>query len=520
MRRADSIAGGMGDREPRARRVPVGVFDVVGDLAGRSAANRRDCQRADEPFAEQEAAILGQGNAAGARGQHVAARRVVERSRCRAVSEVDAPDVERLPLARFAINDRLPGRREPRPANASAPEGELLECRRRLRPQQQEGDGRRLGDEHGGDQRRARPAADDGRRLERARRRGRITQLLQGEGEVAGRLETFFPVLFQAAEHDCRRRGRQSRIDGARVGRIVLQHRRHRLHRRRTVEGARAGEHLVEHGAERKDVGTVIHGRAENLFGRHVARGAADLPGTRLVDRVRLRFGAPLLLAQLGDAEIQQFHPPVAGDERVRRFDVAMPDAAPVRRVECLGDLHAVLDRLSIRDRPPVEACAQRFSFEHLGHEVGDSLRRTDVEHRNDVGMIQAAGGAGFAAEPRDALRVVGRAAEDLDGDVPAQPGIVRAIHFAHPSGAEQLDDLIRTKPAARRDGQRGLRRRGDRVSHCSPRLVAVVPARGCRLLAEPEDSACRHPPEAYLATRREHIVDLRIRTRCAYFAC
>ena len=72
--------------------------------------------------------------------------------------------------------------------------------------------------------------------------------------------------------------------------------------------------------------------------------------------------------------------------------------------------------------------------------------------------MIQAAGGAGFPAEPRNGLRVVRRVTEDFDRDVPAEPGIMGAIHLAHPSGAEQLDDLIRPQPAAGGDGQWSLR--------------------------------------------------------------
>ena len=136
-----------------------------------------------------------------------------------------------------------------------------------------------------------------------------------------------------------------------------------------------------------------------------------------------------------------------------------MPDTAPVRRVERLGDLHPVLDGLPVGQRAAVEPRAQRLAIEHLGDEIRDAVRRTDVEHRNDVGMIQAAGGARFAAEPR--ARFPGRSAvrrRNLHRHVAAEAGIMGAIDLAHPSGAEQLDDLIRPQPAARGDGQRSLR--------------------------------------------------------------
>ena len=224
------------------------------------------------------------------------------------------------------------------------------------------------------------------------------------------------------------------------------------------MKGPRAGEHLVEHRAEREDVGAVIHRPAEDLLGRHVAGRAADLSGARLVNRLRLRFGVFLLFAELGDAEIQQLDPPAAGDERIGRLDVAMPDAAAVRRVERLGHLHPVLDGLPVGQRAAVETRPQRLPLEHFGDKIRDAVRRTDVEHRHDVGMIQAAGGARFAAEPRHAFRVGRRPAEDLDRHVAAEAGIMGAIDLAHPSGAEHLDDLIRPQPAARGDGQWSLR--------------------------------------------------------------
>jgi hypothetical protein len=129
-----------------------------------------------------------------------------------------------------------------------------------------------------------------------------------------------------------------------------------------------------------------------------------------------------------------------------------------VRRVERLGHLHPVLDGLPVGQRAAVETRPQRLPLEHFGDKIRDAVRRTDVEHRHDVGMIEAAGGARFAAEPRHAFRVVCRPAEDLDRHVAAEAGIVGTIHLAHPPGAEQLDDLIRPQPAAGGDRERGVR--------------------------------------------------------------
>ena len=73
---------------------------------------------------------------------------------------------------------------------------------------------------------------------------------------------------------------------------------------------------------------------AEHLLGRHVAAGPADLPGLRALDRRVFRPDRHVGFAQLGDAEIEQLHAPIGSDERIRRFDVAVPDALRVRGVE------------------------------------------------------------------------------------------------------------------------------------------------------------------------------------------
>ena len=75
----------------------------------------------------------------------------------------------------------------------------------------------------------------------------------------------------------------------------------------------------------------------------------------------------------------------------------------------------------------------------------------SDVIQRADIWMIERGHRACLALEsgaPVDVGRE--RARKYLDCNVAAQPRIARPIDFAHPAGAERLDDLVRTQPGPR----------------------------------------------------------------------
>ena len=68
----------------------------------------------------------------------------------------------------------------------------------------------------------------------------------------------------------------------------------------------------------------------------------------------------------------------------------------------------------------------------------------------SDVGMIEGGQRLRFTREPRQAFHVAGdRLWQDLDGDLSIQPGIARAIHFAHAAGADRGEDLVRADSGA-----------------------------------------------------------------------
>ena len=56
-------------------------------------------------------------------------------------------------------------------------------------------------------------------------------------------------------------------------------------------------------------------------------------------------------LDQFGQAEVENLHPAIFGDEDVLRLEVAMNDSFFVRCRESVGDLHAVVNGFANRQR-------------------------------------------------------------------------------------------------------------------------------------------------------------------------
>ena len=109
-----------------------------------------------------------------------------------------------------------------------------------------------------------------------------------------------------------------------------------------SAKGHRAGRHLVQHHAEREQVGAGIESCARTCSGDMYAIVPTALPG--LVSRASaVTVGRGLVAAagtvNLGQPEIENLRVAAAGDEQIRRLDVAVDDPGGVRGVERVGDL-------------------------------------------------------------------------------------------------------------------------------------------------------------------------------------
>src|SRR6185295_10527095 len=103
---------------------------------------------------------------------------------------------------------------------------------------------------------------------------------------------------------------------------------------------------------------------------------------------------------------------------------------------------------------------SERLALEQLADDVGESVGgavrpgRADVVDRHDVRMVELARRAGLALEAAEAVLVLGeRLGQDLDRDVPLQPGVPGAVDLAHPACAEEGVDLVWAQARARGDG-------------------------------------------------------------------
>jgi hypothetical protein len=76
-----------------------------------------------------------------------------------------------------------------------------------------------------------------------------------------------------------------------------------------------------------------------------------------------------------------------------------------------------------------------------------------EAVNRGDVRMIQRREQPRLARKSRQPIRIAREARwQHLDGDVPSELGVARAIHLAHPARPERTDNLERTE--FRTDGE------------------------------------------------------------------
>ncbi len=163
----------------------------------------------------------------------------------------------------------------------------------------------------------------------------------QGVADLDRRADALGRVLLEAAAQDGvdLRRDLVVLLVGPR--RLVAEDRRDHLGRRLAEERAVSGRHLVEHDAEREDIGAGVGREHAQLLGRHVGEGA---DGEAFLGQGGLRVEAHRLgrvvLAELGESEVEHLHPAVAVDHDVAGFEIAVLDPLGVRGGEGVGQRH------------------------------------------------------------------------------------------------------------------------------------------------------------------------------------
>ena len=253
-----------------------------------------------------------------------------------------------------------------------------------------------------------------------------LGQLAQVLPHVARRLVAEGRRLLQRARHDRVERLRHHGIQRRRRRRRLVQDLVDDLGRRRPGKRHPAGRQLVEHDAEREQVGAMIDAASERLLRRHVRDGADHhagdghlLLGDQLVALFRRQ--------ELRQAEVEHLDEAAVGANQVGALDVAMDDAAAVRLVERVGDLHADVDHFADRQRPLRDPLREQLALDVLhDDEVGAGVL-ADVVGDGDVRRAQQRRGAGLVQQPRAAVRIgLERRGQELQRHGTARAGRLR----------------------------------------------------------------------------------------------
>ena len=222
-----------------------------------------------------------------------------------------------------------------------------------------------------------------------------------GTEELLGRLEPRLGCLRQQASTQgvvlrCQarddRRGRR-RLDGDDL--------HARVERRASLECAAAREALVEHRAERKQVAPRVDGAMLDLFGRHVGRRAQQRMGLGELRPRRGGLAVPVARRDAGgDAEVEQFHVAVGGDDDVVGLQVAVDDAVPVGRRKRLRDLRAVRQGFERGEAAAFEDGGERLALGVLHDDEAAAVGvGADFVDRADARMVERRDGLGLAQQ-------------------------------------------------------------------------------------------------------------------------
>ena len=204
----------------------------------------------------------------------------------------------------------------------------------------------------------------------------------------------------------------------------------------------------MEHAAEGEDVGARVDVTGERLLRRHVDQRSLRGPG----------LGLLRLVLRKGDPEVGELHVSRPRHEDVARAHVAVddPERLPewvhgfVGGGQCMADLRDDVERHVERQAAPVREAQERSSVDPVD-ELEDLERRAVddpvVEHRDDVGVVQAARDARFVEEHARERRILECSAQHpLDGhaaDEPSLAGRLRLQHLGHAAAPEPPYDSV-----------------------------------------------------------------------------
>ena len=237
-----------------------------------------------------------------------------------------------------------------------------------------------------------------------------------------------------------------------------------------------AHQQFVEQDAERVHIGGRGHRLARELLRRGIGwRERAVLGAGGVVGAV---------VEQLGDAEVEQLHLTVGGDQHVGWLQIAMHDQRAMRRGHRAAHLQEQQQARAQRQAAIARVIGDRHAVDQFQHDVGQPLfGDTALDQPCDARMAQARQRLALAPELVARRRRVQAAGQQLEGDLLAHASLLArgAEHGGGAAFAEHLDQFEGVDPAARRHrrGDTGLADRARRVDGVAgqPAVVGAVGA-------------------------------------------
>ena len=194
------------------------------------------------------------------------------------------------------------------------------------------------------------------------------------------------------------------------------------------------GDHLVKHHAGGKHIAALVDLAAGGLLGRHVGGRSHQGPG----------YGQGRLAARLCQAEIGDFRDSLLGDENVARLDVTVDDPLGVGVVQALEDLGDNGDRDRERQHLGLgDEVLERLAVHELHRDKVDLALGPEVDHVDDVLVLQAGRALGLPLEAEDEFLILGQVGVQLlDRHHPVERGLDRLVERSHPAPPDHVLDL------------------------------------------------------------------------------
>ena len=127
--------------------------------------------------------------------------------------------------------------------------------------------------------------------------------------------------------------------------------------------------------------------------------------------------------------------------------------------LECLRDLAGEPESFAERNRASGDAVLERLARDELQGEEVRALDLFEAVDRRDARMIERREDVGLAREPRQAFGVAREGlGEDLEGDLALEARVACAPDFAHASGPERAENLVRPEARSGFDAHGGWR--------------------------------------------------------------